>query len=131
MPDPLHTFQVQTLPIMRIPIEIMLRGNNQVFTESLDHPVDAGDWTEADAATVLKGILLAISRTQNPGSAEVPDVVLRGVNWIVHPGDGGVVIALEIHSASAVAGPIAVGQVALDTLISRAVTGTSGPTLVH
>jgi len=116
---------------MRIPIEIMLRGNNHVFTESLEHPVDPAQWTEADAAAVLKGMLLAISRAQNPSAGEEPDVVLRGVNWIVHPGDGGVVIAIEIHSASAVAGPIATSQAALDTLITRAVNGAAGASVVH
>ena len=108
---------------MRIPIEIMLRGNNQVFTENLEHPGEPAQWTEADAAAVLKGMLMAISRAQNPEAGDEPDVVLRGVNWIVHPSDGGVVIALEIHSASAVAGPIPTAQATLDTLITRAVSG--------
>jgi len=116
---------------MRIPIEVMLRGNNRVFTENLEHPVEAAKWTEADAATVLKGMLVAISRAQNPEAAEEPDVVLRGVNWIVHPSEAGVVIALEIHSASAVAGPIDVSQATLDTLITRAVSGSTRPSVVH
>jgi hypothetical protein len=116
---------------MQIPIEIMLRGNNRVFTENLEHPVDVGEWTEADAAAVLKGMLQAISRAQNPDADETPDVVLRGVNWIVHPGESGVVIALEIHSASAVAGPLASNAATLDTLITRAVSGSNRPAVVH
>jgi hypothetical protein len=116
---------------MQIPIEVMLRGNNRVFTESLEHPVDVGEWTEADVAAVLRGMLLAISRAQNPDAVDTPDIVLRGVNWIVHPGEGGVVIALEIHSASAVAGPIASTPAALDTLITRAVSGSNRPAVVH
>jgi hypothetical protein len=52
---------------MTLPIEIMLRGNAHVFTESLSHPVDPARWTEADVATVMKGMLLAINRVQNPG----------------------------------------------------------------
>ena len=116
---------------MRIPIEIMLRGDNRVFTETFEHPVEAAQWTEADAAAVLKGMLLAISRAQNPEAGDAPDVVLRGVNWIVHPGEAGVVIALEIHSASAVAGPIASTQAALDTLITKAVSGSNRPSVVH
>jgi hypothetical protein len=116
---------------MRIPIEIMLRGDNRVFTDTFEHPVDAAQWTETDAATVLKGMLHAISRVQNPEAGDTPDVVLRGVNWIVHPAEAGVVIALEIHSASAVAGPIAVAPAALDTLITKAVSGSNRPNVVH
>jgi hypothetical protein len=116
---------------MLIPIEIMLRGDNRVFTETLDHPVEAGEWTDADAGAVLKAMLLAVSRVQNPEAPEPPDVVLRGVNWIVHPGDSGVVIAIEIHSASAVAGPLAISQGTLDALITRAVSGSARPTVVH
>jgi hypothetical protein len=116
---------------MQIPIEIMLRGDNRVFTENIEHPVEASQWTEADAAAVLKSMLLAIARAQNPEAAESPEVILRGVNWIVHPNDKGVVIALEIHSASAVAGPIASTPAVLDTLITRAVSGSNRPTVVH
>jgi hypothetical protein len=116
---------------MRIPIEIMLRGDNRVFTDTVEHPVEASQWTEADAAAVLKGMLHAISRVQNPEAGDAPDVVLRGVNWIVHPGEAGVVIALEIHSASAVAGPIASTPATLDTLITRAVSGSNRPSVVH
>lgn len=118
-------------PIMRIPIEVMLRGDNRVFTENLEHPVEAGKWTEADAAAVLRGMLVAIARAQNPEVAEEPEVVLRGVNWIVHPGEAGVVIAIEIHSASAVAGPIEVPQATLDSLLTRAVSGSARPSVVH
>lgn len=116
---------------MLIPIEIMLRGNNRVFTESLEHPVEAGEWTDADAGAVLKAMLLALSRAQNPDAPEPPEVVLRGVNWIVHPSDSGVVIAIEIHSGSAVAGPLAIAQGTLDALLTRAVNGSARPTVVH
>lgn len=116
---------------MQIPLEIMLRGNNRVFTQNLEHPVEAGEWTEADAAAVLKAMLVAIARAQNPDAPETPDVILRGVNWIVHPGEDGVVIALEIHSASAVAGPLPIAPATLDGLITRAVSGSARPTVVH
>ena len=115
---------------MLIPVEIMLRGNNRVFTDAVTYPVEAAAWTEADAAAVLKAILVTISRVQNPGS-EPTDVQLRGVNWIVHPGEGGQVIALEIHSASAVAGPVPVPQATLDALITRAVAASTAPRFVH
>ena len=54
------------------------------------------------------------------------------MNWIVHPAaDGGVVIALEIHSASAVAGPIADGAATLEALIDKAVAAANRSGLVH
>jgi hypothetical protein len=113
-----------------IPIEIMLRGNNHVFTDAVTHPVDAQAWTAEDVAAVLKGILRAINRAQNPGS-EAAEVQLRGMNWIVHPGPGGPVIALEIHSASAVAGPVALPEATLDALVARAVASANAPGIVH
>jgi hypothetical protein len=116
---------------MQIPLEIMLRGNNRVFTETLEHPIEPTQWTPADAGAVLKAMLLAISRVQSPEAPEAPEVVLRGVNWIVHPGDSGVVIAIEIHSASAVAGPLPIAQATLDALITQAVSGSAGPSVVH
>ncbi len=115
---------------MTIPVEIMLRGNEQVFTASVSHAVDPHAWTEADAAAVLKGMLRAIQRVQQPGVGDA-DVTLRGLNWIVHPGQGGVVIALEIHSASAVAGPIALEEAALSRLIAKAVADAAPPAAVH
>ena len=116
---------------MTLPIEIMLRGNNRVFAESVSHPVDATRWTEADVAAVMKGILLAINRVQNEGAGEAPDVGLRGLNWIVHPSAHGVVIAIEIYSASAVAGPVALPADALEGLIGRAVASANRPEIVH
>jgi len=115
---------------MTLPIEIMLRGDNRVFAESVSHPVEVARWTEADVAVVMKAILLAINRAQNPG-AEMPEIGLRGLNWIVHPSPDGVVIAIEIHSASAVAGPIAMAADALDGLIGRAVAAANRPEIVH
>jgi hypothetical protein len=54
------------------------------------------------------------------------------MNWIVHPAsDGGMVIALEIHSASAVAGPIPMSAATLEGLIDRAVAADSRPGIVH
>jgi hypothetical protein len=116
---------------MLIPVEIMLRGNNRVFTDTIEHPIDAAHWTDADAATILKAILVAISRAQNPGAADAPEVVLRGVNWIVHPGEGGVVIAMEIYSASAVAGPLPIAQRVLEGLITRALAGSTRASVAH
>jgi len=117
---------------MRLSAEIMLRGNNHVFTETIVHPTEPAAWTEDDVATILKTVLRATARAQAPEAGEPAEVSLRGMNWIVHPGqDGGVVIALEIHSAAAVAGPIEMAAETLEALITKAVAAASRPGLVH
>ncbi|MFN8059310.1 MAG: hypothetical protein U0Q12_09090 [Vicinamibacterales bacterium] len=120
---------------MKIPLEIMLRGNHTVFTDAIVYDADDVErWTEDDVAAILKAMLLAIERAQHPGHHEGPPVSLRGMNWIVSPCDGGVAIALEIHSASAVAGPLRADAQALDALITRAVrasTPLSSSSRVH
>jgi hypothetical protein len=117
---------------MRLSVEIMLRGNNRVFTETIAHPTEPVAWTEQDVAAILKAMLRATARAQAPDAPEPGDVALRGMNWIVHPAaDGGVVIALEIHSASAVAGPIPMAAATLDGLIARAVAADNRPAHVH
>jgi hypothetical protein len=116
---------------MTIPLEIMLRGNDRVFTESIVHPGDPGTWNERDVATVLKRILVAIDRVMNPAKHEEPEVSLRGLSWIVHPSDKGVVIALEIHTASAVAGPLNLTESHLDNLITRALRLSAPTPVIH
>ena len=117
---------------MRLPVEIMLRGDNRVFTETIVHPTEPVAWTETDVAAILKAMLRATARAQAPDAPEPADVTLRGMNWIVHPSaDGGVVIALEIHSASAVAGPVPMAAATLDALVARAVAADTRPGIVH
>jgi hypothetical protein len=116
---------------MTIPVEIMLRGNDRVFTESVVHPGEPGNWTAADVASILKSILVVIDRVQNPSKTEEPEVGLRGLSWIVHPTAEGPVIALEIHTASAVAGPVNMAQPRLDDLITNAVRASRPADVVH
>ena len=116
---------------MNIPLEIMLRGNDQVFTESIPHPTEPGLWGVSDLSMILKRILITIDRVQHPGKTEVPDVELRGMSWIVHPTAQGVVIAMEIHTASAVAGPINLPQQRLEDLIASAVRASRPADVVH
>jgi hypothetical protein len=116
---------------MTIPVEIMLRGNDRVFTESVVHPGEPGVWAAKDVASILKSILVIIDRVQNPAKTEEPEVGLRGLSWIVHPTTDGVVIAIEIHTASAVAGPLNLPQQKLDDLISNAVRAERPADTVH
>jgi hypothetical protein len=118
---------------MRLSVEIMLRGNNHVFTETLIHPAEPAAWTPEDAAVILKGMLRAMAKAQGPEAGDPQEIALRGMNWIVHPAQegSGVVIALEIHSALAVCGPIELAAATLDGLIAKAIAADARPGLVH
>lgn len=102
-------------------VEIVLREQNEAVTEQFDARA-AADWTDADVESVLKSILLAIDRLRNPAThGEGGDryVTLRGFSWIVEPAEGGVVIAIEISSGAAVAGPFDISQPKLDAMVRR------------
>ncbi len=116
---------------MRLSIEIMLRGNNHVFTETIVHPTEPAAWTPEDVGTILKAMLRATAKAQDPSAPPPAEVQLRGMNWIVHPGTDGTVIAVEIHSASAVAGPVPMAAATLEGLIERAVAADARPGVVH
>jgi hypothetical protein len=58
-------------------------------------------------------------------------VALRGFSWIVEPAQGGVVIAIEIPSGAAVAGPFDIEQQVLDGMIARVLAAERPPTVVH
>lgn len=110
---------------MTFDIEIVLRERENAVTERLLHTGnEPAAWTEADVEAVLKSILLAIDRARNP-EAEARFVALRGFSWIVEPTEGGVVIAIEIPSGAAVAGPFQIAQAALDRMIGRVLASAS------
>ena len=76
-------------------------------------------------------MLLAIDRVKRPESEE-RYVALRGFSWIVEPTDAGVVIAMEIPSGAAVAGPFDIPQVRLDRMITRVLAAAApGRPAVH
>ncbi len=100
-------------------VEIVLRERDYAVTEEVHHLGNPpSDWTEIDVEGVLTSMLQAIDRVKNPGD-ERAQVRLRGFSWIVEPTDGGVVIAMEIPSGAAVAGPFDIPQPRLDGLITR------------
>ncbi len=119
---------------MTYDIEIMLRGNDTVFSETVHHlGNDVGDWTVDDVSTMMHTVLKAIDRALNPGRADEPVTTMRGVNWIVSTVDDHAVVALEIHSASAVAGRFRIDPERLETLLTDAAKTpmTSGGGVVH
>lgn len=106
---------------MTYDVEIVLRDRDYAVTEHVVHTGnEPAAWTDADVEAVLKAILLAIDRVKNP-HAESRYVALRGFSWIVEPTSGGVVIAIEIPSGAAVAGPFRIDPARLDRLISRVI----------
>ncbi len=110
---------------MTYDIEIVLRNRETAVAERLEHEgSDPEHWNELDVHAVLKSMLLAIDRAKNP-SSDQRFVTLRGFSWIVEPAEGGVVIALEIPTGAAVAGPFDIPQQRLDALITRAIAAAS------
>jgi hypothetical protein len=104
---------------MLFDIEIVLRDRDSAIVERVEHDGnDVPAWTELDVHEVLKAMLLAIDRAKNPAS-DRRYVALRGFSWIVVPTEGGVVIALEIPTGAAEAGPFDIPQARLDSLITK------------
>jgi hypothetical protein len=105
---------------MSYDVEILLKDTDRVVIERVEHDGRAPmDWTDEDVEGVLKGILLAIDRVKNPVVAHERTVSLRGLSWIVDAFGTGVVIAIEIPSGAAVAGPFAITPSRLTTMIAR------------
>lgn len=115
---------------MTFDVEIVIRDRNYAVTERVHHAVEPSRWAEPDVEAVLKEILLAIDRVKHP-EAPSRHVTLRGFSWIVEPADGGVVIAIEIPTGAAIAGPFAIAQPELDRLINNVLAGTRPRPVVH
>ena len=112
---------------MLFTVEVVLRERDYAVTEQVHHTGnEPGQWTELDVEGVLKSMLLAIDRVKNPGTEPRP-VALRGFSWIVEPTAEGVVIAMEITSGAAVAGPFAIEQPRLDRMIARVLEAAREP----
>ena len=131
---------------MAMSVDVWVRATNQARTESLDGvPENAAAWTDADVRHLLTEMLLALERARNPGG-EPPPVVLRGFSWIVSPdgpaaapsspsvapnGVDRVLVHLEMKMGTASAGPFAIGEQALSTMIERVMAAPSAAITVH
>jgi hypothetical protein len=120
-------------------IEIVLRESDSAVTDRLSHPAAPDRWTVEDVREILKKMLTAIDRARNP-DAPAREVTLRGFSWIVEPFDtaqgrprdeGQVVIAIEIPTGAAVAGPFAIEEARLTSMITSAMGRPSASTSVH
>jgi hypothetical protein len=121
--------------MMELQVDVWLRGTDFARTQLISGvSADPAGWTDTDVSKLLKAMLLAIHRAKNPDSSDTP-VFLRGFSWIVNPfEDGGVVVAIEIQTGAAVAGPFRIDKKQLEDMISRAIAQQAGgpsPTSVH
>ena len=117
---------------MTFDLEVMLRADERVFTERIEHEHEPSAWTDADVDAALRKILRAIDHVLNPEAAGDRPISLTGLSWIVHPYKDGVVLAFEIHSASAVSGPFAIAQDRLEQMVARVLGGvTPSSQVVH
>lgn len=115
-----------------IDVDVWVRGTDVAETAVLAGPTtDPLTWKEADVEELLTNMLLAIERVRNP-DGEVPPVTLRGFSWIVSPHPDGMLVHIEMPSGAASAGPFAVDEASLTSLIARVMTQASAQTItVH
>lgn len=114
---------------MELQVDVWLRGTDFAKTQIISGiSVDPSGWTDRDVSRLLKAMLLAIHRAKNPGSVDTP-VFLRGFSWIVNPfEESGVVVAIEIQTGAAVAGPFRIDRKLLEDMIARAIAQQSAAT---
>jgi len=114
---------------MNLNVDVWLRGTDFARTHTITGvTADPGAWTDTDVSNLLKAMLLAIHRAKNPGANDTP-VFLRGFSWIVNPfEENGVVVAIEIQTGAAVAGPFSIDQKQLENMIVRAIAQQSAAT---
>jgi hypothetical protein len=118
-----------------VQVDIWLRGTTAATTRSIEGiPREPAAWIDDDVRAVLEGMLHAMDEAKNPGQVKRV-AALRGFSWIVNPYDeGGVVIAIEMTLGAAVAGPFAIEQSRLETMIGRVMNArspASGSATVH
>ena len=120
---------------MTFDVEVVLKGRDYAVTEKVT--VEGGEpatWADPEVRDVLVEILRAIDKVENPNATERRMIALRGFSWIVEPEHDKVVIAIEIPSGAAIAGPFAIEQKKLDALITRVLVAErqlSSPQTVH
>ena len=117
---------------MKVSVDIWLRGTDFATTDSIDGISRApGAWTDDDVRAVLEGMLRAMDRRKRPGESD-REISLRGLSWIVNPyEEGGVVIAIEITTGAAVAGPFDIDKTALEAMIARVLAAPPTSSTVH
>ena len=105
---------------INVSVDVWLRGTDFATTERIEGITRPPlSWTDADVRLMLEGMLRAMDRRQHPGEPD-RDIALRGLSWIVNPyEEGGVVVAIEITSGAAIAGPFEIEKTTLEAMITR------------
>lgn len=113
---------------MEFQVDVWLRGTDFARTQTISGiGLDPSAWTDQDVSKLLKAMLLSIHRAKNPDSTDTP-VFLRGFSWIVSPfEDSGVVVAIEMQTGAAVAGPFRIDEKQLEEMVSRAIAQQTQP----
>jgi hypothetical protein len=108
---------------MQVSVDVWLRGDVHATTHALpDLPRGPREWTDADVAGLLVGMLRAMNTSRNPTADPDGPIALRGFSWIVNPFEsGGVVVAIEMSLGAAVAGPFDVSESELSGRIQRVI----------
>ena len=116
---------------MTFDVEVLLKGTNEVVAETVtyDGPEPAG-WTDADVREVLLSIMRVFRRAIRDG-ADLDEVSLRGLSWIVTDADPGVTIAIEIPSGAIGAGPFDLPADELTQMIARVIASSTQTSKVH
>lgn len=114
-----------------MPVEVWVRGTAEAQLTAVPAlPDNPATWTEDDVRTLLAAMLRALDHARDP-QAEPPPITLRGFSWIVSPTDEGVLVHLDLPLGTASAGPFAVEEARLTTLVARALqpAGDAAPTI--
>ena len=115
---------------MSVEVDVWVRGTLKAETYEIHSlPDDPDDWDERDVRRLLSEMLLALDREKNP-DGERPPVTLRGFSWIVSPYESGVLVHLEMQMGTASAGPLAIDQTRLTTLMTN-VMAPRNSTVIH
>ena len=115
---------------MIVEVDVWVRGTLHAETHQIEAlPDDPGSWDEDDVRRLLCEMLLALEREKNPGG-EQPPVTLRGFSWIVSPdAAGGVLVHLEMQMGTASAGPLAIDEARLTTMMTRVMARATAETV--
>jgi len=112
-------------------VDVWVRGASSAVTQKIKGvSTDADAWTVADVKVLLEQMLKALDRARDP-NADPPAVTMRGFSWIVSPGEGGVLVHLELQLGTASAGPFAIDEARLSDMIARVIGGPRESRLVH
>lgn len=116
---------------MTFPVDIWLRGTDFATTREITGVSEPATWTDRDVESVLKQMLRAMDREKNPG-LEDRSVFLRGFSWIVNPyEEGGVVIAIEMQTGAAIAGPFSIDKRELESMVGRVIAQGQARPEIH